>query len=140
MDQRRIRVLVAKPGLDGHDRGAKVIAYSLRDAGFEVIYSGLRQTTDSIVRAALQEDVHVVGLSILSGAHLALTRRVSEGLKAQGAEDIMLVVGGVIPDEDIPALKKMGVAEVFTSGTSMSQIIAAIENHVRPSGAPEQDR
>ncbi|MBI4763607.1 MAG: cobalamin B12-binding domain-containing protein, partial [Deltaproteobacteria bacterium] len=99
MTEKKIRVLVAKPGLDGHDRGAKVIAYSLRDAGFEVIYSGLRQTTDSIVRAAIQEDVDVVGLSILSGAHLALTRRVAEGLKAQGAEDVVLFVGGLIPDE-----------------------------------------
>jgi methylmalonyl-CoA mutase C-terminal domain/subunit len=140
MDQRRIRVLVAKPGLDGHDRGAKVIAYSLRDAGFEVIYSGLRQTADSIVRTALQEDVHVVGLSILSGAHLALTRRVAAGLKAQGAEDIMLVVGGVIPDEDIPALKEMGVAEIFTSGASVNQIVTAIKKQVRLNDVPGQGR
>ncbi|MGA3085672.1 MAG: cobalamin B12-binding domain-containing protein [Thermodesulfobacteriota bacterium] len=134
MTEKRIRVLVAKPGLDGHDRGAKVIAYSLRDAGFEVIYSGLRQTTDSIVRAAIQEDVDVVGLSILSGAHLALTRRVAEGLKAQGADDVVLVLGGVIPDEDIPALKEMGVAEIFTSGTSIAQVVEAIKKHVHLNG------
>ncbi len=134
MTEKRIRVLVAKPGLDGHDRGAKVIAYSLRDAGFEVIYSGLRQTTDSIVRAAIQEDVDVVGLSILSGAHLALTRRVAEGLKAQGGEDVVLVLGGVIPDEDIPALKEMGVAEIFTSGASIDQIVEAIKKHVHLNG------
>ncbi|MEW6187496.1 MAG: cobalamin B12-binding domain-containing protein [Thermodesulfobacteriota bacterium] len=130
MTEKRIRVLVAKPGLDGHDRGAKVIAYSLRDAGFEVIYSGLRQTPDSIVRAAIQEDVDVVGLSILSGAHLALTRRVAEGLKAQGADDVILVVGGVIPDEDHGPLKEMGVAEIFTSGTSVSQVVEAIRRQV----------
>jgi methylmalonyl-CoA mutase, C-terminal domain len=140
MSERKIRVLVAKPGLDGHDRGAKVIAYSLRDAGFEVIYSGLRQTTDSIVRAAIQEDVDVVGLSILSGAHLALTRRVTEGLKAQGADDVMLVVGGVIPDEDVPALKAMGVAEIFTSGTNIQQVVAAIQQHVQAAQARGEDR
>jgi methylmalonyl-CoA mutase, C-terminal domain len=131
MTEKKIRVLVAKPGLDGHDRGAKVIAYSLRDAGFEVIYSGLRQTTDSIVRAAIQEDVDVVGLSILSGAHLALTRRVAEGLKAQGAEDVVLFVGGLIPDEDIPVLKEIGVKEIFTSGTSVNQVVEAIKKHVQ---------
>jgi methylmalonyl-CoA mutase, C-terminal domain len=140
MSERKIRVLVAKPGLDGHDRGAKVIAYSLRDAGFEVIYSGLRQTTDSIVRAAIQEDVDVVGLSILSGAHLALTRRVTEGLKAQGAEDVMLVVGGVIPDEDVPALKAMGVAEIFTSGTNIQQVVAAIQQHFQAAQVRGEDR
>jgi methylmalonyl-CoA mutase C-terminal domain/subunit len=134
MTEKRIRVLVAKPGLDGHDRGAKVIAYSLRDAGFEVIYSGLRQTPDSIVRAAIQEDVDVVGMSILSGAHLALTRRVADGLKAQGADDVVLVLGGVIPDEDVPALKEMGVAEIFTSGTSIGQIVEAIKKHVHLNG------
>ncbi len=131
MTEKKIRVLVAKPGLDGHDRGAKVIAYSLRDAGFEVIYSGLRQTTDSIVRAAIQEDVDVVGLSILSGAHLALTRRVAEGLKAQGADDVVLLVGGLIPDEDIPALKEIGVKEIFTSGTSINQVVESIKKHVQ---------
>lgn len=134
MTEKRIRVLVAKPGLDGHDRGAKVIAYSLRDAGFEVIYSGLRQTPDSIVRAAIQEDVDVVGLSILSGAHLALTRRVAEGLKAQGADDVILVVGGVIPDEDHRSLKEMGVAEIFTSGASIPQVVEAIKKHVQEKG------
>jgi methylmalonyl-CoA mutase C-terminal domain/subunit len=134
MTEKRIRVLVAKPGLDGHDRGAKVIAYFLRDAGFEVIYSGLRQTPDSIVRAAIQEDVDVVGLSILSGAHLALTRRVAEGLKAQGADDVILVVGGVIPDEDHRSLKEMGVAEIFTSGASIPQVVEAIKKHVQEKG------
>lgn len=127
---RKIRVLIAKPGLDGHDRGAKVISYSLRDAGFEVIYSGLRQSPETIVRAAIQEDVDVVGLSILSGAHLSLTKRVAEGLKKQGGQNIVLLVGGLIPEEDIPELKKLGVAEVFTSGASMNQIIEAIEHHV----------
>src|SRR5208337_1055697 len=135
MTEKRIRVLVAKPGLDGHDRGAKVVAYSLRDAGFEVIYTGLRQTPDSIVRAAVDEDVDVVGLSILSGAHLAMTRRVAQGLKANDAEDKLLLVGGVIPDEDIPTLKEMGVAEVFTSGASIDQVVAAIKRHAGQIGA-----
>lgn len=128
--ERKIRVLVAKPGLDGHDRGAKVIAYALRDAGFEVIFTGLRQTPDQIVSAAIQEDVDVVGLSILSGAHLSLTRRVTEGLKAKGGADILLLVGGVIPEEDMPALKEMGVAEIFTSGTSMEQVVDLINKHL----------
>jgi len=135
MTEKRIRVLVAKPGLDGHDRGAKVVVYSLRDAGFEVIYTGLRQSPDSIVRAAVEEDVDVVGLSILSGAHLAMTRRVAQGLKANGAEDKLLLVGGVIPDEDIATLKEMGVAEVFTSGASTDQVVAAIKRHVGQIGA-----
>jgi len=138
MTEKRIRVLLAKPGLDGHDRGAKVIAYSLRDAGFEVIYSGLRQTPDSIVRAAIQEDVDVVGLSILSGAHLFLTRRVAEGLKANGADDVLLLVGGVIPDDDIPKMRAMGVAEIFTSGTSIDEVVSAIKRHAN-SGANEGD-
>lgn len=124
--KRKIRVLVAKPGLDGHDRGAKVIAYALRDAGFEVIYSGLRQTPDQIVAAAIQETVDVVGLSILSGAHHTLTKRVIQGLKAKGGDDIVVLVGGVIPQEDIPVLKEMGVAEVFTSGAGIDQIIKSI--------------
>jgi methylmalonyl-CoA mutase C-terminal domain/subunit len=128
--ERKIRVLVAKPGLDGHDRGAKVVAYALRDAGLEVIYSGLRQTPDQIVRAAIQEDVDVVGLSILSGAHLTLTRRVIEGLRGQGGEDILILAGGVIPDEDVPALKSMGVAEVFTSGTNIDRVVTAIKQHL----------
>jgi methylmalonyl-CoA mutase C-terminal domain/subunit len=128
--ERKIRVLVAKPGLDGHDRGAKVLSYSLRDAGFEVIYSGLRQTPEAIVRAAIQEDVDVVGLSILSGAHLSLTRRIVDGLKSKGGGDIVLLVGGVIPDEDVPELKKMGVVEVFTSGANINHIIDIIHRSV----------
>lgn len=119
---KKIRVLVAKPGLDGHERGAHVVAYGLRDAGFEVIYTGLRQTTKQIVNTAIQEDVDVVGLSILSGAHLSLTRKVIEGLKNQGAEDIMVIVGGIVPDEDIPPLKDMGVGKVFTAGTPIMAI------------------
>jgi len=113
---------VAKPGLDGHERGAHVVAYGLRDAGFEVIYTGLRQTTKQIVNTAIQEDVDVVGLSILSGAHLSLTRKVIDGLKTQGAEDIMVIVGGIVPEGDIPLLKDMGVKEVFTAGTPVSAI------------------
>ena len=119
---KKIRVLVAKPGLDGHERGAHVVAYGLRDAGFEVIYTGLRQTTKQIVITAIQEDVDVVGLSILSGAHLSLSQKVIEGLKTQGAEDIMVIVGGIVPEEDIPRLKDMGVEEVFTAGTPVSAI------------------
>ena len=129
--ERRIRVLVTKIGLDGHDRGSKVVAYGLRDAGFEVVYMGLRQTPDGIVNAAVQEDVDVVGLSILSGAHVHLTRRVVEKLKDKGREDIVLLVGGVIPEEDRPLLKEMGVAEVFTSGTGIDQIAQVINQHVK---------
>lgn len=120
--EKKIRVLVAKPGLDGHERGAHVVAYGLRDAGFEVIYTGLRQTTKQIVNTAIQEDVDVVGLSILSGAHLSLSQKVIEGLKTQGAEDIMVIVGGIVPEEDIPLLRDMGVCEVFTAGTPVSRI------------------
>ena len=130
--ERRIRVLVAKPGLDGHDRGARVIAYGLRDAGFEVIYTGLRQTPEQIATAAVQEDVDVIGLSVLSGAHLALTRKVIERLREQGAADIPILVGGLIPESDKPALKDMGVAEVFTAGTSIASIAAFIRSHVAP--------
>ena len=121
-EEAKIRVLIAKPGLDGHERGAWVVAYGLRDAGFEVIYTGLRQTPDEIATGAIQEDVAVVGLSILSGAHLSLTESVITKLKEQGGEDIMVVVGGVIPEEDVPKLKAMGVADVFTSGSSMKAI------------------
>ncbi len=121
-EERRIRVLVAKPGLDGHERGAHVIAYGLRDEGFEVVYTGLRQTPAQIAVAALQEDVDVVGLSILSGAHVSLTRKVIERLKDQGTDDILVLVGGIIPEKDIPTLKEMGVGEVFTSGTSIAMI------------------
>ncbi|MBW1680687.1 MAG: cobalamin B12-binding domain-containing protein [Deltaproteobacteria bacterium] len=129
--EQRIRVLIGKPGLDGHDRGAKVIAYMLRDAGFEVIYTGLRQTPEAIVKAALQEDVQVVGLSILSGAHLGLVRSVADKLKEGGGDDVVLFVGGVIPEEDFPALKEMGVAEIFTSGTEIGQVVESIKRHVK---------
>ncbi|MBN2126127.1 MAG: cobalamin B12-binding domain-containing protein [Deltaproteobacteria bacterium] len=124
--KRRIRVLIAKPGLDGHDRGAKVVAYALRDAGFEVIFSGLRQRPEKIVNTAIQEAVDVIGLSILSGAHLSLTRRVLDALEEKGAGDIIVLVGGVIPGEDIPTLKKWGVREVFTSGAGVDRIIETI--------------
>ncbi len=127
---RKIRVLVAKPGLDGHDRGARVVAYGLRDAGFEVIYTGLRQSPEQIAAAAVQEDVDVIGLSILSGAHLALTRKVFETLEAQGAEDIPILVGGLIPEDDKRALQEMGVAEVFTAGTPISSIASFIESRI----------
>ena len=122
---RPIRVLIAKPGLDGHDRGAKVIARALRDAGMEVIYSGLRQTPEQIAAAAIQEDVDVVGLSILSGAHVPLARRVLDGLRAAGAGDIKVVVGGIIPPRDIEALGKLGVAQVFPMGTPLPEVVAA---------------
>lgn len=117
MSEKKIRVLIAKPGLDGHDRGAKVVARALRDAGFEVIYTGLRQTPEQIVAAAIDEDVDAIGLSLLSGAHNYLFPKVVEMLKEKGAEDILLFGGGVIPEEDIPGLKAAGVAEVFTPGT-----------------------
>lgn len=127
MPEQKIRVLVAKPGLDGHDRGAKVIARALRDAGMEVIYTGLRQTPEMVAEAALQEDVDVVGLSILSGAHLALTPRVLELLRANGQGDVPVFLGGIIPDEDLPKLKEMGVAEVFGPGTSTEAVVAAVK-------------
>jgi len=132
--ERKIRVLVAKPGLDGHDRGAKVIARALRDAGMEVIYTGLRQTPEMVVSAALQEDVDVIGLSILSGAHNAIVPRTMELLKAQGAEDILVLVGGIIPDVDVEGLKQAGVAAVFQPGTPMDEIIEFIRGRVKPKG------
>ena len=119
--KRKIRLLMAKPGLDGHERGAKVMAYGLRDYGFEVIYTGLRQTPDSIVNAAVQEDVDVIGLSILSGAHLSLTQKIIDKLKVKGAGDTMIIVGGVIPKNDIEKLKNIGVAGVFTAGSSIKE-------------------
>ena len=128
---RPIRVLVAKPGLDGHDRGAKVIARALRDAGMEVIYTGLRQTPEEIVAAAVQEDVDVVGLSILSGAHNYLFPRVAELMNEQGVDDVLIIGGGVIPDEDIPGLKNAGVAEIFTPGTTTSQMIEFIKSNLK---------
>lgn len=126
-----IRVLVAKPGLDGHDRGAKVIARALRDAGMEVIYTGLRQTPEQIVAAAIQEDVDVIGMSLLSGAHNYLFPRVVELLKEQGVDDILIIGGGVIPDDDIPALKEAGIAEIFTPGTTTTEMIEFIKNNVK---------
>lgn len=123
MTEKKIRVLVAKPGLDGHDRGAKVVARALRDAGMEVIYTGLRQTPEMIAEAALQEDVDVVGLSILSGAHMALTPRIMELLRANGQTHVKVFIGGIIPDEDMQRLKEMGVAGVFGPGASTEDII-----------------
>jgi methylmalonyl-CoA mutase, C-terminal domain len=128
---RPIRVLVAKPGLDGHDRGAKVIARALRDAGMEVIYTGLRQTPEMIVNAALQEDVQVIGLSILSGAHNAIVPRVMELLRERDMLDVRVIVGGIVPDEDAEALKKMGVAAVFQPGASLDSIIDFIRQNAR---------
>jgi len=127
---RNIRVLMAKPGLDGHERGARVLAYGLRDEGFEVIYTGLRQTPDQIAAAVIQEDVDVVGLSILSGAHLAMAGKVIEKLKGQRVKDVLVLVGGVIPEEDIPKLKEMGVAGVFTSGASIKEIAEFIRSNI----------
>jgi methylmalonyl-CoA mutase C-terminal domain/subunit len=131
MSERKIRVLIAKPGLDGHDRGAKVIARTLRDAGMEVIYTGLRQTPEQIVTAALQEDVDCIGLSILSGAHTVLIPRLMELLREKGLEDVLVLIGGIIPNEDIPKLKELGVAEVFLPGTSTQDIVTFIREHVR---------
>ena len=129
--ERRIRVLVAKPGLDGHDRGAKVIARALRDAGMEVIYTGLRQTPDMIVNAALQEDVQVIGLSILSGAHNTIVPRVMDLLHEKEMNDVLVVVGGIIPDEDAAQLKQIGVSEVFQPGASLDLIVSFIHENVR---------
>lgn len=125
-----IRVLVAKPGLDGHDRGAKVMVRALRDAGMEVIYTGLRQSAEQIAKAAVQEDVNVVGLSILSGAHLALTRKVSDQLKAAGvADQVLLVVGGTVPEKDIARLKEVGAQAVFPTGSTIDEAVAYIKSH-----------
>ena len=129
--QKRIRVLVAKPGLDGHDRGAKVIARALRDAGMEVIYTGIRQTPEAIVATAVQEDVDVVGLSILSGAHMELFPLVIEGLKEAGKTDAVIIAGGIIPEDDVPAVKAMGVAEVFGPGTFTSEIVEFVRNRMK---------
>ena len=123
LSQKKIRVLVAKPGLDGHDRGAKVIARALRDAGFEVIYTGLHQTPEMVVNAAIEEDVQVVGLSILSGAHNALVPDIIDGIKKEGLTDVLFIVGGIIPDEDIPELKRLGVHMVFTPGASLEAVV-----------------
>jgi methylmalonyl-CoA mutase, C-terminal domain len=130
----KIRVLVAKPGLDGHDRGAKVIARALRDAGMEVIYTGLRQTPEMIVTAALQEDVNVIGLSILSGAHNAIVPRVVELMRQNKMDDVLVLVGGIIPDQDVTSLKENGVAGVFQPGTPMDDIVQFIKANVKPRG------
>ncbi len=127
---RKIRVLVAKPGLDGHDRGAKVVARALRDAGMEVIYTGLRQTPEMIVEAALQEDVDVIGLSILSGAHMAIVPRIFELMKANGLDDVKVIIGGIIPNDDIPVLEKMGVSGIFGPGASTETIVEYIRKAV----------
>jgi methylmalonyl-CoA mutase C-terminal domain/subunit len=137
--ERKIRVLVAKPGLDGHDRGAKVIARALRDAGMEVIYTGLRQTPEMIVSAALQEDVHVIGLSILSGAHNAIVPRVMDLLKQNKMDDVLVVVGGIIPDQYVQALKNGGVAAIFQPGTSMDEIVKFIRSNVHERGVTTGD-
>ncbi len=131
MSERKIRVLVAKPGLDGHDRGAKVIARALRDAGMEVIYTGLRQTPEMIVSAALQEDVDAVGISILSGAHRTLCPRIIALMRENGMDDTLVLVGGIVPNEDIPELKANGVSEVFLPGTSTEDIVKFINANVR---------
>ena len=132
MPDLKIRVLVAKPGLDGHDRGAKVIARALRDAGMEVIYTGLRQTPEMVVNASIQEDVQVIGLSILSGAHNAIVPRVMDLLKEHKMNDVLVLVGGIIPDQDIAHLKEIGVAGIFQPGTPMDDIVKFIRDHVKP--------
>ena len=129
---RPIKVLIAKPGLDGHDRGAKVLARGLRDEGFEVVYTGLRQTPEMVATAALQEDVDVVGLSILSGAHMTLVPRITALLRDRGMDDVLVTVGGIIPDDDIPALKDAGVAEVFGPGTTIREVADFLRANVRP--------
>lgn len=127
----KIRVVVAKPGLDGHDRGAKVIARAFRDAGFEVIYTGLRQTPEQVVNAALQEDADVVGLSVLSGAHMTLCPRIMELMKKERLDDVLVIVGGIIPDQDISKLKELGVSEIFQPGASTEDIVTYVREHVR---------
>ena len=127
----KIRVIVAKPGLDGHDRGAKVIARAFRDAGFEVIYTGLRQTPEQVVNAALQEDADVIGLSVLSGAHMTLCPRIMELMKKEGLDDVLVLVGGIIPDQDIPKLKGYGIAEIFQPGASTEDIVGFVRTNVR---------
>ena len=131
---RRYRVVIAKPGLDGHDRGAKVLARGLRDEGFEVIYTGLRQTPEMVVSAALQEDVDVVGLSILSGAHMTLLPKITAGLKAKGLDDVLVTAGGIIPDDDIPALEQAGVSRVFGPGTTIREVADYIRTNAKRHG------
>ncbi len=132
-EERKLRVLVAKPGLDGHDRGAKVIARALRDAGMEVIYTGIRQTPQMIVEAAIQEDVDAILMSILSGAHMAIFPKVMELLREQGADDILVMAGGILPDEDIPAIEALGIKGNFGPGTSTEEIIDFVRAHIHPS-------
>ena len=129
--ERKIRVLVAKPGLDGHDRGAKVVARAMRDAGFEVIYTGLRQTPEQVAEAALQEDVDVIGLSILSGAHMRLFPEIMKLLKEKGIDDVLVIAGGIIPEEDIKPLKKMGIKAIFGPGTPTTEIVEFIRKNIR---------
>jgi methylmalonyl-CoA mutase C-terminal domain/subunit len=137
-DERKIRVVVAKPGLDGHDRGAKIIARALRDAGMEVIYTGLHQTPEQIVATVIQEDADAVGLSVLSGAHMTLVPRVVELLREQGVDDVIITVGGTIPADDVPGLKELGVAEVFTPGASTDEIVEFVRGAVaQGAGAPD---
>jgi len=131
---RKIRILVAKPGLDGHDRGARIIARAYRDAGFEVVYSGLHQTPEEVVQAAIQEDVDMIGLSSLAGAHMYLFPTVIELLKEKGANDIVVCGGGIFPEEDIPKLKMAGVKEIFTPGTTLPEVVKWVEEHVKPGG------
>lgn len=132
MAEPKIRIIIAKPGLDGHDRGAKVVARALRDAGFEVIYTGLHQTPEMIVNAAIQEDADAIGLSILSGAHMTLFPRVMDLLREKGADDIVVFAGGIIPEEDIPGLAASGVSAVFQPGTSLETIVRWVKEHVKP--------
>ncbi len=132
-EERKLRVLVAKPGLDGHDRGAKVIARALRDAGMEVIYTGIRQTPQMIVEAAIQEDVDAILMSILSGAHMAIFPKVMELLREQGVDDVLVVAGGILPDEDIPAIEALGIQGNFGPGTSTEEIIEFVRSHIHPS-------
>ena len=131
MSERKVRVVVAKPGLDGHDRGAKVLARGLRDEGFEVVYTGLRQTPEMVATAALQEDVDVVGLSILSGAHMTLVPKVTAKMKEAGMDDVLVVVGGIIPDDDVTALKQVGVAETFGPGTTIAEVAEFLRANAR---------
>jgi len=132
--ERRLRVMVAKPGLDGHDRGARIIARAFRDAGFEVVYTGLHQTPESIVQAAIQEDVDMLGMSSLAGAHKYLFSEVVRLLGEKGIEDIVLCGGGIIPDDDIPVLKEIGIAEIFTPGSKLADIVQWVREHVKPRG------
>jgi len=132
ISERKIRILVAKPGLDGHDRGARVIARAYRDAGFEVVYTGLHQEPEQIVATALQEDVDIIGLSCLSGAHMTLFNRVMELLNEHKAEDVLVIGGGIIPEDDIPKLKEAGIKEIFLPGTSLTNIIDWTKNNVKP--------